>query len=548
MTFGERMMNVVSPPRARAMAGTRMGLSLAGQFAGARRDKTSMRTFNPLAGSADSDSIGDLPTLRARSRDLARNAPIARGARNTSKTNIVGAGLRLAATLQRELLNLTDEQAEAWEDRVEVLFDLWASSKMASVDRRLNFYEQQAIAYTSAWDSGDCFAIRRYKESTSFLALCVQLVEADRVCTPLAAQVTAPGENEIRDGVELLPGDDGEAIAYHVLNKHPGDDALLQTYKPDDWARIPARGTNGQPLMLHLMEMDRIGQTRGIPMLAPVIEALKQLDRYAEAELMAAVVSAFFTVFIKTPEGGGEGANNDPAGVMNAPTGVFGGDGIPIAGQGEMALGSGTVAELANGEDISIANPNRPNPNFDPFFLAVVRQIGIALGIPYEVLIMHFSSSYTASKAAIETARQFFVDRRTWLARNLCQPVYEWFLFEMVARGIVEADGFLDDPIKRAAWCGSKWLGRAPIVLDSVKDATAAEMWMDLGVETGESVTAERNGGDFYRNQEIRARESKLRKDLAITPASAVEAAAAVSAAKLAERTAAKTTDDGKDA
>jgi capsid protein len=64
-----------------------------GQYAGARRDKTSMRNFNPSAGSADSDAIGDLPTLRARSRDLGRNAPIARGARNTSKTNIVGGGL-----------------------------------------------------------------------------------------------------------------------------------------------------------------------------------------------------------------------------------------------------------------------------------------------------------------------------------------------------------------------------------------------------------------------------------------------------------------------
>jgi capsid protein len=54
------------------------------------------------------------------------------------------------------------------------------------------------------------------------------------------------------------------------------------------------------PLVIHLLDVDRIAQTRGVPMLAPVIEALKQLDRYAEAELMAAVVSAFFTVFIKT--------------------------------------------------------------------------------------------------------------------------------------------------------------------------------------------------------------------------------------------------------
>jgi len=199
-----------------AMAGKRLGVQFAGQYAGARRDKTSLRNFNPAAGSADSDAIGDLPTLRARSRDLGRNAPIARGARNTSKTNVVGSGLRLSARLQREILGLSDGEAEAWEDYTEVLFDLWASEKTASVDRKTNFYEMQALAFTSAWDSGDCFPLRRYKESTSFLALCVQLIEADRVCTPYDKVQPRPGAPEIRDSVELDA--DGEAVAYHVLN------------------------------------------------------------------------------------------------------------------------------------------------------------------------------------------------------------------------------------------------------------------------------------------------------------------------------------------
>jgi lambda family phage portal protein len=498
LTALERAVSVFSPSRAQAMAGTRLGVAFAGQYAGARSTKTSLRNFNPTAGSADSDSIGDLPALRSRSRDLGRNAPIARGARNTSKTSIIGSGLRLRAVLQREVLGLTDAQAEEWEDRIEVLFDLWAKQKTASVDRKLNFYEMQAVAFTSAWDSGDCFMLRRFKESTSFLALCVQLMEADRVCTPNDRTVAQADKPEVRDGVEV--DGDGEAIAYHVLNRHPGDDLLAHSYKPEDWARIPARGSNGLPLMVHLMDPAdiRIGQTRGIPALAPVIEALKQLDRYAEAELMAAVVSAFFTVFIATEgnEGGGEGI-----------TGLAGVE----TDTREMALGSGTIIEGAPGEKPEIINPNRPNANFDPFFLAVIRQIGIALGIPYEVLIMHFSSSYTASKAAIETARQYFEDRRNWLATNACQPVYEWFLWEMVTRGIVKAPGFFDDPVKRIAWSGSTWIGRAPIVLDSKKDADAAEKWIDLGVETVESTTIAKNGGDWWRNQEQRKREQDLR-------------------------------------
>lgn len=494
----ERAVSIVAPTRAREMALTRFGVTMAGQFAGARTSKTSMRNFNPRPGSADADSIGDLVTLRSRSRDLSRNAPIARGARNTTKTNVVGPGLRLRAKVDRELIGLTQEAAEEWEARTEALFDLWARAKTADVARKVNFYQAQTLAFTSAWDSGDVFALRRYKEGTSFIALCLQLIEADRVCTP--NHKTA--DESIRDGVELDA--DGEAIAYHVLNQHPGDDVLLSAYKPEDWARIPARGETGLPLMVHLMDNDRIGQTRGIPSLAPVIEALKQLDRYAEAELMAAVVSAFFTVFIKTEDDGG------------ATGGLEGVPGVDDSGGREMALGSGTVAELAPGESIETVNPNRPNANFDPFFLAVIRQIGIALGIPYEVLIMHFSSSYTASKAAIETARQFFMDRRTWLATDFCQPVYEWFLYESVTRGIIKADGFLEDPVARAAWSGSQWIGRAPIVLDAVKEATAADKWLANGGRTLEQITTETFGTDWKQNQEQRGREVTLRRELEI--------------------------------
>lgn len=48
-----------------------------------------------------------------------------------------------------------------------------------------------------------------------------------------------------------------------------------------------------------------------------------------------------------------------------------------------------------------MVNPGRPNPNFDPFVIAVLKQIGAALEIPYEILIMAFSSNYSASRAAI---------------------------------------------------------------------------------------------------------------------------------------------------
>lgn len=472
-----------------------------GQYAGARRDKTALKSFNPSAGSADSDTIGDLQTLRARSRDLARNAGIARGAVKTSRVNVVGSGLRLKAQLQRELLGLSDKAAEAWEDEVEVLFDLWAKSKFADVTRAQNFYELQALAFVSAFESGDVFALRRYKEDDTFVGLCLQMIEADRVCTP----PRLASEASIRDGVEV--DGDGAAVAYYVRNSHPGDAAFVSTRgEPEKYARIPAVGASTKaPLILHLFERERVGLSRGVPSLAPVIEDLKQLDRYSEAELMAAVVSAFFTVFIKH----GDGGQSD----------IIGEDGVPgVSAASEVALGSGSVVDLGPNESIETANPARPNANFDPFFQAIIRKIGVALGIPHEVLVMHFTASYSASRAALETAWQFFMDRRVWLARNFCQPVYEWFLYEAIARGIVKAPGFFDDPIRRLAWCGAEWIGPARIVLDPSKEAEAEKAWVDMGVKTLEEVTTNQTGGDWWRNQEQRGREVELRRKLKLEP------------------------------
>lgn len=501
----ERALAVVAPARAVASYQARLGFQSAGQYIGARSEKTSMRSWRPGAGSADTDTIGDLPTLRARSRDLVRNDAIAKGARNTSKTNIVGTGLRVRPQLQREFLGLSDEAAEAWEDRVEVLFDLWANSKLSDATRVQNFYELQGLAFTSAFESGDVFALRRYKEDRGFLGLCLQLVEADRVCTP--PRLEADPQKDIRDGVEV--DSDGAPVAYWLRKTHPGEDPYASPLTARDFESIPAAGGSGLALMLHLFERDRIGLSRGVPALAPVVEELKQLSRYSEAELMAAVVSAFFTVFIKHTGGGG----NDVVGETDV-------TGEPLPSN-QMALGSGSIVDLGPDEDITMANPNRPNPNFEKFYLANLQKIGIALGIPYEVLISHFTASYSASRAALETAWQFFMERRTWLARNFCQPTYEWFLHECIARGLITAPGFLEDPIKRAAWCGALWIGPAKISLDETKDAAAAEAWIDLGVKTIEDVVTEVNGGDWFRKNEQRGREIKERErtKASVTPA-----------------------------
>lgn len=504
--FVERAMALFAPERAQAAFATRIGFYQIGQFTGGKTERTALKSFNPFAGSADSDTIGDLTALRARSRDLIRNAGIARGALKTSRVNVVGSGLKLKAEVNRVALGMSEDAAEAWEAETEALFDLWASSKLSDLTKTQNFYEQQALAFVSAWENGDVFTLRRYKERGGILGLSIQLLEADRVSTPYDKMA----DYHYRDGVEI--DDDGTPIAYHVLNRHPGDAIVNMAYfTPADWTSVPADGDSTGPLILHLFDKDRVGLSRGVPSLAPVIEDLKQLDRYSEAELMAAVVGAFFTVFIKNE-------NDSAPDIVGQPIPDPNHFGAPIPDPNHVGLGSGSIVELGAGESIETANPARPNANFEPFFAAVVRKIGVSLGIPSEVLLMHFEASYSASRAALEVAWQFFMDRRVWLARNFCQPVYEWFLYEAIARGLIKAPGFFDDPVRRAAWCGSEWIGPARIVIDPLKEANAEQAWIDMGAKTLEQVTINQTGGDWKRNQEQRGRERDIRVKLKLEP------------------------------
>lgn len=495
--FMDRMLASVAPTFAQKRYHARLAFNSVGQYAGARSGRAALKSWRTNAGSADSDSLGDLTTLRARSRDLVRNNPIAAGARQTSKINVVGSGLRMRAKLNAKLLGLSDDAAEAWERNTETLFALWAESKCADITATQNFYELQGLVFNSAFESGDVFTLRRSpKHKRNIVPLAIDIVEADRVATPNQEQ----GNYLVRDGVRI--DEDGAPVSYYILNEHPGDSLGAQLY---GFKEVPAFGAkSGEQMVLHIFDRQRPGQNRGVPQLAPVIELLKQLDRYTEAELMKAVVASFFTVFLKTA--------GDDGIASAAPMGAY-----PGMGANDVTMGSGTIVDIGTDEEIQTAQPANTS-NFDPFFQAVVRQIGVALAIPFELLMMHFTASYSASRAALEMAAQFFKDRRTWLCRNFCQPVYEWFLSDAINTGLIVAPGFHEDPVRRAAWSGSQWIGPARISLDPLKEWKAETEAVNLGARTIEAVIIERGGDDFEQTTKQRIIEHKARAAGALEP------------------------------
>ena len=72
-----------------------------------------------------------------------------------------------------------------------------------------------------------------------------------------------------------------------------------------EWTARDAFSPSGRRNVLHLYRKKRPGQTRGVPYLSGIIEIVKQLGEYTQAEVDAAVNAAFYTVFVTTPDGSG---------------------------------------------------------------------------------------------------------------------------------------------------------------------------------------------------------------------------------------------------
>lgn len=490
--------------------------------AGASRTKRSLRGFNAQSGSPTEDIDYNNFTLRQRARMLYMASPLATSAINTNRTNVIGTGLRLQAAPDNSVLKLSPEALEEWKDRAESEFELWAENRDCDALGLNNFYELQQLALKSWLMSGDVFILIRRSPASrmSPYTLRLQVIEADRVCTPdvyggyfttgMTTGMTPDG-NWIYDGVET--DGDGRAVAYHICNTYP-----LETlpFRERTWTRVEAIGPRtGLPNILHVMDSERPDSYRGVPYLAQVIEPLLQVRRYTESELTAALVQSYHTAWITT------GANQSMIPFNEAGAGDIEGygDGTISDDENEYEMGAGTVFHLKEGEDIRFGNPTIPTAGFENFVKVIAKMVGSALEIPYELLLKEFDSSYSASRGALLEAWKAFRMRRTWFADDMCRPVYRIFLSEAVASGRIRAPGFFDDPLVQRAWCGSQWIGPTQDSLDPTKEVEAAILQVQNGFKTRSQVTREMNGGYWEENveqlehEERRMKEAGLKSD-----------------------------------
>ena len=472
---------------------------------GASRTRTALRGYYPLKSSTKADVDVNLPLLRNRSTDLFYNSAVGAGAINSSRNNVIGAGLRVSPKIDYKLLGLTAEQAKEWQRNTLREFNLWAESKACDLYRKNNFYDMQDIVYLSYLIDGDAWAAIKYRKPLPGCPYCtrIQLFEASRVCNPDATTAFGPvspwavetintkNGNRIISGVEIDA--DGAVVAYWIANRVPFD--LTNPAGKLDWVRVEAYGRrSGRLNVLQISHEERPEQYRGVPYIAPAIEVLKQVSRYTSAELTAAIVKSYFTLFFTSKDS----STGDMGDVLNSTYAPH--ERVVPEDLDGIEVGAGTLNLLPEGIDVKAIDGSRNLSTFEPFVNNLICQIGASLGIPSEVLLSRFQSSYSAARAALLQAAAVFRTRRTWFARDFCKPIYEAWLAEAVAIGRVKAPGFGSDPVITKAWSGADWFGPVMGLLDPVKEVNGAALRIKYGLSTAEREAAELTGTDFDSN------------------------------------------------
>lgn len=474
-----------------------------------------LRDWTPFPGSADSDLLHGLPLIMSRTRDIAQNHGFASGAMQTHLDNVIGANLRLAAKPEFRALGLDADWADEWSRDVEAKFRLYANDprKYCDAARQNTLPGIFGLGYRSQFMNGAALAIPQWIERpASPYATAFQVIEPDRLSNPRGM----PESDRLRGGIEL--DEYGAALAYHIRSRHPGDRFVFSGSAGENWVRIPRETPWGRLQIIHAFDTERAEQSRGKPLLTPILEHLRMLTRYESAELQAAIVNAIFAAFIESPFDAtllGEALGSDDLKNYQDQRAAY-------HEERNIKLDGVKIPHFFPGEKLEFTQPTRPTSGFESFEAAALRNIAAGTGLTYEQLSRDYSkTNYSSARAAMLESWKYFRGRRQRFGTDFCTPVYALWLEEAIDKGEVKLPpGAPDFWEAYAAWVNCKWIGPSMGWIDPLKEADAVARRLELNLTTLEDECAAQ-GADYDEVLQQRAREARRMKELGLPVAGA---------------------------
>lgn len=428
-------------------------------YGGADNSRIVSRWFAELA-EANEELRYSLADLRARSRQLVRDNGEAAGLMLDFEADIVGA---TGARLQFRARRPRGTPLDPLNDRVEAQFAAWAHRDTCTRTGDYSFAALQRLMFRSVVQDGEFLALRQRDPALPF-GYTLQVLDPDQLDETL--NLTAMTGNAIVMGVEV--DGDGKPVAYHLWDRHPSLAGRVRR-------RVPAAD------VLHVFKRVRVGQRRGIPWFAPALMNWKLGDRYTEAELYQSLLAA---------AQGGFFVNRDNTGGLEMPRDEHGNP-VPLVMEAE----PGSARVLPGGYEFQPWEPKHPTANFGGFMKVVKRGIARAFGRSYASLTgdlsdVNFSSMRTDRVREMGQSR---MHQHDLLVEQFCQPIFADWVRMATLMGLLGAVPYDTRTMTSfAAWMCTGWPW-----IDPVKDATATQMEISMGLTSPQRACAEK-GRDFY--------------------------------------------------
>lgn len=453
--------------------------------------------------------IVDYWTLRRRSAELFTDNLYARGLIRRLITNEINTGLTPESSPDEGILGVAEDSLNDWTENVENRFGIWAKdARLCDFKEMETFGALQRTARQEALIEGDVLVVLRQSQRTKLTQ--VQLISGSSVQTPYDKDHNLRKGHKIKHGVEF--NELGRIVAHWVKNED-------HTFN-----RIPAYGEkSGRKLSWLVYGTDkRMDEVRGQPILALVLQSLKEIDRYRDSAQRKAVINSILAMYIKkTQDKMGTlpitGAATRKGTVMAQDSTASAPRSYNIAGQ----IPGVVMEELQQGEEPVGFHSQGTDVNFGLFEGAVLQSIAWANEIPPEILRLSFSSNYSASQAAINEFKAYLSKQWEIWGDSFCTPIYiDWLISETLQQRI-EAPELINswrDPMQYdtfGAWTAVEWYGNVKPSMNMRQSAEASEMLVNNGWSTNAREARGINGTKFSHNIKRLRRENEQKAEAA---------------------------------
>ena len=395
----------------------------------------------------------------------------------------------------------TDDARQELVSQIETRWRLWAKQKNVSYTRQDNHHQISRQSFHDLLIDGEYFAILRYSNARRRNGLSIQIIKPEHI---QRIDSTVPHGHREENGIEY--DKKGEEVAYHIISDPNKSKSV----------RVPKMGPkSGRVFVIH----NKLGPTaRGVGLLAGIITELTKLADFQALEIQAAVINALFAVTIETEIGGENKEIIPKTGIssVNAATGttVAFSDAEYEAKlkKTQFEKGGIIVQNMGEGQKAKSFDTKRPTANFGEFFKAVKRNLYSARGMALSAADYDFPSNYSGARGELLVLWNRILTLRSDHSTDYEDIIYKMWLWGEFDLGNVNLTGWQDESI-RDAWSNAEWTGPARPDIDPMRSAKAHELETKNGWKTDKKIAAERGGGDWDENMQVKKSENDKKAD-----------------------------------